>query len=353
MSTNQYGSFDRDFARLLLEICRYTYSSTYPDDDNEKHDAEEALTWINKTEQPKITPLNDGKGIDSTSVACVISYPDKNIVSYMGTKTEFKRLKNANQSLEDWGNNAKFIPTPFVMTKRQLGLGASDEKVELSGEDGLVHEGFFKELCAVHDKVISVLNENGGKARDLYITGHSQGGAEAALATCAFAAGGFNVKATYTFAAPRSGNQVVADSMPKNVAIHRIEFGNDIVPHVPTTHAGHAIVLKCINVLKKIHEELADPLEDFDIKHNLVGIGRLCYGNNDTKIFRVDMSAAQEAKIFDQRLKDLETHPQDLVEHHHLAGTSEDLKPCKDQQDKEQCKGNYTALVSHFYCREG
>lgn len=56
-------------------------------------------------------------------------------------------------------------------------------------------------------------------------------GAEAALATRAFAAAGFNVAATYTFAAPRSGTIAYANSI--TTPVFRIEYGDDLVPHLP------------------------------------------------------------------------------------------------------------------------
>jgi hypothetical protein len=66
------GNFDREFARLLLEICRYTYSATFPDDSKEKQDMIESLAWINNRGNPKVIHLEDGKGKNSTSVACVV-----------------------------------------------------------------------------------------------------------------------------------------------------------------------------------------------------------------------------------------------------------------------------------------
>ena len=82
-------TFDRQIARLLLEICRYTYATSFKSAEDQK-DAKNALDWINQTAKPSVDPimLHDDKPLP-TSVACVVCYPDKNIVSYMGTKTEF------------------------------------------------------------------------------------------------------------------------------------------------------------------------------------------------------------------------------------------------------------------------
>lgn len=326
-------TFDRNFARLLLEICRYTYASSY-DDDSNKTDAEDALNWINSNNfgTYTITKLSNG----DTSVACVFVYPDKNIVSYMGTKTEFGDIEDIEDSIKDWAKNAELVPVDFIMSERQLGLGNNDNPVNLGGH---VHEGFLKELRAIQEAVISTLIANGGKEKPLYITGHSQGGAEAALATRAFSAGGFNVQATYTFAAPRPCNKEVADSIPKNIPVYRIEFGHDIVPHVPTTHAAHQILNGLSSALSTVRLS-GKFIKEIDDNYNFVGIGRLCYGDEYPKEFRINMSPIAEKNIFYLRLRHLLSNPQDWAKHHHLVGTKDDVANNR--------KGNYTALVSDY-----
>lgn len=342
------SDFNQDFARFLLELCRYTYSRTYAKgDDKEKVDRDDAFRWITdqkssyKIEECNIHYLNDGKGDQSTSVACVFCYDDKNIIAYMGTKTEFKTVKDTGQSILDWAKNLRFVPVRFEMSKKQLGLDdTSSDLVELSGSDGLVHHGFLNELGAVQERIIEILRTNGGKQRDLYITGHSQGGAEAALATRVFQVAGFNVKATYTFAAPRSANKFVTEAI-KDIPVFRLEFGNDIVPHVPTTYLGHTINADLVNGLRKLGF-FQDLLPHLDDKYHWVGIGLLCYGDNVTKTLKLNIDAAGEATLLNQRIRawmDPLTLDE-LIEHHHLAGTSKEVK--------EGRKGNYTALVSAF-----
>ena len=90
-------TFDRGFARLLLEICRYTYTASFDDRIN-AGDKQDALNWIKSvggllTDEPII--LRGSK----TSVACIAAYPDRNIVAYMGTKTQFNTLDNAVASV--------------------------------------------------------------------------------------------------------------------------------------------------------------------------------------------------------------------------------------------------------------
>ena len=43
-----------------------------------------------------------------------------------------------------------------------------------------MHEGFLEELRTVQAKIVLELFRNGGRERPVYVTGHSQGGAEAA-----------------------------------------------------------------------------------------------------------------------------------------------------------------------------
>jgi hypothetical protein len=71
-----------------------------------------------------------------------------------------------------------------------------------------------------------------GSSTPLLVTGHSKGGAVAALAAMRFQKTGLTPKVT-TFAAPKPGNKAFADAY--NVAIKhtRYEFGDDVVPHLP------------------------------------------------------------------------------------------------------------------------
>lgn len=186
------ATFDRPFARLQLEICRYTYAAGFGDAQN-KPDQVEASNWITTTAKfgGKLTILRGSK----TSVACVASSPERNIVAYMGTKTQFDNARNTAASVEDWFNNLEAEPVPFQLTTEQLGQG-HPQNIDKNNLGGKVHKGFLEELAAVQGNVVALLMANGGRERPVHVTGHSQGGAEAALATRALLAGGFNVAST-------------------------------------------------------------------------------------------------------------------------------------------------------------
>jgi hypothetical protein len=335
-------TFDRPFARLLLEVCRYLYAVGFKDavNDSAKKDA---LAWIRNfghltTDEP--IAIAGSK----TSVACVVAYPDRNIVAYMGTKTQFDSLPNAIASIEDWSKNLNTLLVPFRMEDEQLGPGhpGSTDKNNLGGR---VHRGFLEELCAVQGEVVAELLKRGGRDRPVYITGHSQGGAEAAIATRALLAAGFPVTATYTFAAPRAGNKEFTASVPATLPVHRIEFGDDIVPHVPpmlvSKEAKELVTsLAGLPILSAQTKKWLDLVAQVNVTSSFCGLGSLAYGSHKTKAIRVGMSAQDEAAIFNDRLWSLARHPERWAEHHHLAGTKEEVS--------RGLKGNYTALISDF-----
>ena len=326
-------TFDQKLARLLLEICRYTYAATFRSD---VQDRDDALAWINEGGRPlAMELLNDERPVP-TSVACVVAYPDKNVVSYMGTKTKFDTFAEALTSSQDWAQNFRAAPVPFKLTAQQLGL-SKDMTL-----DGRVHKGFLEELGAVQRKVVQVLSTHGGRDRPLYVTGHSQGAAEAALATRAFLAGGYPVAATYTFAAPRPGDGAFVRSIPEELPFYRIEFGDDVVPHLapalfsPRVRKMAQDLQRLLLLPPKVKNLLELVAEDF----GFMGAGRLCYGSHETGRLRVNISTNEESSLFESRLRRLVFNSENWAEHHHLAGTTKEIRA--------GARGNYTTLVSNF-----
>ncbi len=335
-------TFDREFARLLLEICRYTYAAGFDDEANAGA-KQDALNWI-KTVGGLLTDAPIILRGSETSVACIAAYPDRNVVAYMGTKTQFDTTDNAVASIKDWSQNFEALLGPFKLGSEQLGAG-HPEDVNKDDLGGRVHRGFLEELGAVQGLVAAELLNRGGRSRPVYVTGHSQGGAEAALATRALLAGGFPVTSTYTFAAPRPGNLEFTKSIPATLPIHRIEFGDDIVPHVPPTLLSREMQkivsgLKVFPFLPEQAQTLLNFVDRANAGNSSKGVGTLCYGSHKTKALRVGISAEQEAALFLDRLWSLVRHPERWAEHHHLAGTTDEVR--------NGIKGNYTALVSDF-----
>lgn len=336
------ANFDRETARLLLEICRYTYASQFSSGSNPK-DMADAQSYIESHSGANFAPhiftgSSDKLTGEITSVALVACFADFNVVSYMGTKTEFANLKVALESLNDWFNNVKAELVPFK----------THQGKELGGK---VHKGFLGEMNAVQAQVVDCLQQLGGSQKSLFITGHSQGAAEAILATGYFLDAGYNVTATYSFAAPRAGDQAFKTTIPAEYSLFRIEFGDDIVPHVPPRALNQNVgelLDKAIGWSKYLPDALlSDELKLLKWLKNCmrfnayVGVGRLCYGDCRSQQFRLNLSEQQEADLFNQRLANLLKHPKNLADHHHLAGTKAEVEHHQE--------GNYTAILTDKY----
>lgn len=363
------SGFDRKLARLLLEICRFTYAAGIKEQNTEAADS----TVPNENQADQIQSLKFlrasqalGKlqqeplaifGDSPTSFACVTPYENGNVVSYMGTKSEFgitqaKQLHDAVHSgedlpdhddlqstmfsimtsLKDWRRDGEAQAVSFSLDGKHLGKPSGPSKV-LSGR---VHKGFLRELKDVQASVISALEKCGGKDRAVILTGHSQGGAEAALATSALAAAGYQISSTYTFAAPRAGTQEFVDSV--TTPVFRIEFGDDIVPHLPPSTALIRDVIQQAAQGKAVLQFVIETMFRFIGSFSYMGLGALCYGHPDEKKLHLGLSSAAETVLLQKRLGTMKHHPIHWAKHHHLVLYSD------KSDDKE--RGNYTALVS-------
>lgn len=203
-------------------------------------------------------------GPKKISNAVLVKFADKNVLAFQGTITEFKGATKATAlvSVRDWIDNFK------VEADRSLGF------------PGQVHHGFATQLSHISDSVLKTLNDLNPAERQkpLYVTGHSQGGAIATIATKLLEQNGFAVEETYTFAAPRSGDKVFVDSIA--TTINRIEFGCDIVPHVPFSIAVSSVVRSSLAFLplpKKGKELLEKLMQKSSISPNYESAGVLYY----------------------------------------------------------------------------
>lgn len=103
--------------------------------------------------------------------------------------------------------------------------------------DGIkVHKGFWSAVDSLWPQMLHALHDL--LARDpqpkLYITGHSKGGAMAAIAAARlFFQENIRAAGVYMFAAPRAGNSTFVAGFPSNVRVVRYEQYLDIVPLVP------------------------------------------------------------------------------------------------------------------------
>lgn len=107
------------------------------------------------------------------------------------------------------------------------------EATQLNGyEPGIkVHKGFYEIYLSVRDSIWKLYSAHADTIEDVYITGHSLGGAISTIAAFDFAA---TMPIHYSFAAPRSGNVAYAQKfnklVPNSMRISNIE---DAIPHLP------------------------------------------------------------------------------------------------------------------------
>jgi len=238
-----------------------------------------------------------------TSFAGVMEYSDIVVVAFQGTITEFGldgefRL----DSLIDWIQN--FRVKQLKTTETEL--------------PGLVHEGFFRQLQLISEQVADALPKQGNKP--IVVTGHSQGGAVATLATKLLKDQGFPVRESYTFAAPRVGDAAFSRSV--KTPVHRVEFGDDIVPHVPPTLAHGSVLGRGLSSIGRLFElpKVLQAVQDLVKrlkKQSYVGVGKLTYRDEGGKLL-TDLTASQEKALFAKRKARLLIAAKDLVEHHHL-----------------------------------
>ena len=142
--------------------------------------------------------------------AFVFSTDKSVIVSFRGTE------KN---KLEDW-----MVDLHFSLTDMPWGQ---------------VHKGFYEAYCTVNDECIKSIHNFRDRNQNLYITGHSLGGALAVLLASELyirhtkGENRSNLNGLYNFAQPTVGNSEFIRNFDEQVPLIRIVNEYDIVPVVP------------------------------------------------------------------------------------------------------------------------
>jgi hypothetical protein len=178
--------------------------------------------------QPPATFVGGDDQID----ACLVgSTPDGVVLAFRGT---LPFDIHSPPSLLDWLNDFDANPTAAA------------------GFPGFVHPGFLGALDALWDRaVVAVQQQRAGAAAaaPLLVTGHSKGGAMAALAAWRFQTA-LNVPAqVVSFAAAKPGDAAFRDAYNGLVGHTRYEDTDDIVPHLPPSQNGFLQVLSSLPVV--------------------------------------------------------------------------------------------------------
>ena len=114
-----------------------------------------------------------------------------------------------------------------------------------------VHEGFHNAFMAAALKIGEIIGRERQKRQQIWVTGHSLGGALAALLAATLLENKMPVHGLYTFGAPRVGDEEFAGQLNASLrgqAHWRVVNEGDMVPHVPPelffSHAGKRKLLR-------------------------------------------------------------------------------------------------------------
>jgi len=251
-----------------------------------------------------------GTGLGTTSLAAVVDLGDRIAVAFRGTL--LPSMGDLRSPLEDWMRNLDVRLEPFAATAR---TPAGNEAAELP-LTGLVHGGFLRELTAVLAGVEDALL--GLPRRPVTVTGHSQGGAIAVLCARTLEAAGWPVEDVTTFAAPRAG--VSAAVGGGTVPVHRVEYGHDIVPHVPPmalTGFGAALLAKSALLAAGAEPWLDRWAKLYGSPLPYAAAGTLWYAREGEGRFRA-YEGEEEARLARKRLRALVGAGPALWRHHDL-----------------------------------
>lgn len=150
------------------------------------------------------------------------------------------------EKFQDWQTNLSLSLSKFLSAPPNK---SSTKEISL----GKAHRGFLKALKSIEADVVETLDLWGARSipsteidsddqvepPKLWITGHSLGGALAALAAVSLKCQDFNVAGLYTFGQPRVGDWAFIRSamnrlnQPKPIPVKRYANNNDIVPLIP------------------------------------------------------------------------------------------------------------------------
>ncbi|MCI0456357.1 MAG: hypothetical protein L0Z62_05195 [Gemmataceae bacterium] len=128
----------------------------------------------------------------------------------------------------NWITNFDITQTPAA-TPSPLPLSPSQGE-RGRGEGGRTHQGMTRVLDLLWPNLVEQIGKSARPGERVWFTGHSLGGALAALAALRLAEQGREVGA-YTFGAPRVGCPTY--SAGYRVPLHRVEGVDDLVCHLP------------------------------------------------------------------------------------------------------------------------
>lgn len=193
METN--NGFDKTLAVFLAKVCIQTYNQyTY----NGNFDLPDGYSLV---EGFKAVAINKPEWF-----GFIIKSEENIVVAFRGTQSEI-----------DWLANADAYQTRYPFAPGR----------------GKVHRGFMDIYESCREQIINTLLSMPANS-NIYITGHSLGGALAVINALDVAANTFFKPVMYNFAGPRTGNPIFAFQYNRLVTNSiRIVNEHDLVPKLP------------------------------------------------------------------------------------------------------------------------
>ena len=160
-----------------------------------------------------------------------------------------------SQQSADWGTNFKFRMKQFAIVQTQQ---------EAAIPTGEVHRGFQDAWQSVEKRVVYQLKQWWTPETQLWVTGHSLGGALAALAATSLEYQGFKVAGLYTFGQPRVGDWAFTRQVNAQMGDRMFRYvnNNDVVPMIPPQYNpanpgrlyGHMGQFRYIDFRGRLHD---------------------------------------------------------------------------------------------------
>jgi pimeloyl-ACP methyl ester carboxylesterase len=157
--------------------------------------------------------IHDTPGAQFDTNAVIMSNDKLVIVAFRGTEVRATWTKTI-KDLINTDLDFEMVPVP------NFGNGAK------------VHQGFWSAFLQVRRDVLDAVRDQDIADKEVWVTGHSLGGAQAILAARTFRDEGIPVRGLYTYGSPRVGNEAFRDHLGiRNT--QRYVYALDLVPMMP------------------------------------------------------------------------------------------------------------------------
>jgi triacylglycerol lipase len=191
---------------VMIELARLAYLK-FEDDSAELEKALEAGGF-------KLVSIFSDKESEAQAFLCTSQSTGIAVLSFRGTESD--KLKDI-----------------------QTDIRAELTEAEFQGKQCLVHSGYWQQFSSIKENIAEALTQTEVKGLQLFITGHSLGGALAIIALKYFES---NITgACYTFGSPPVGTENFDNDI--HTPIYRVINHLDIVPYLPSPFWGNVIRL--------------------------------------------------------------------------------------------------------------